>query len=66
MISDILLIDPNTAKVIYKKKFTENIKDAESFDTKFNFETLFFKTTNKFIKFILNKTKIQDRYLLVK
>lgn len=66
MISDILLIDSNTGKVIYKKKFTENIKDAETSDTKFNFETLFFKTTNKFIKFILNKTKIQDRYLLVK
>ncbi len=66
MTSDILLIDSNTGKTIYKKSFTENIKDAESFDTKFNFETLFFKTTNKFIKFILNKTKIQDRYLLAK
>jgi len=66
MTSDILLIDSNTGKKIYKKSFTENIKDAESFDTKFNFETLFFKTTNRFIKLILNRTKIQDRYLLVK
>jgi len=66
MTSDIVLIDSDTGKKFYEKSFIENIKDTETSDTKFNFETLFFKTTNKLIKSILNKTKIEDRYLLVK
>ncbi len=66
MTSDIVLIDSGTGEKIYEKNFIDNIKDSETSDTKFNFETLFFKTTNKFIKSILNRTKIEDRYLLVK
>ncbi len=66
MTSYIVLIDSDTGKKIYEKNFIENIKDSETSDIKFNFETLFFKTTNKFIKSILNRTKIEDRYLLVK
>ncbi len=66
MTSYIVLIDSDTCKKIYEKNFIENIKGTETSDTKFNFETLFFKTTNKLIKSILHKTKIEDRYLLVK
>jgi len=66
MTSDIVLIDSDTGKKFYEKNFIENIKGTETSDTKFNFETLFFKTTNKLLKSILNKTKIEDRYLLVK
>jgi len=66
MTSDIVLIDSDTGKKIYEKNFIENIKGTETSGTKFNFETLFFKTTNKLIESILNRTKIEDRYLLVK
>ena len=58
--------DNNTGKDIFKQDFTEKLNDVDASDTstKFNFETLFFKMTNRFLLKIKKTKKMERRYLL--
>jgi hypothetical protein len=56
----------STGKDIFKQDFTEKLSDVDSSETttKFNFEQIFFKMTNRLIMKIQKTKRMQRRYLL--
>jgi len=60
------IVDRNSGKRIFKQNFTEKLNDVDTSETttKFNFEKLFFKMTNRLLLKIKKTKKMQRRYLL--
>ena len=59
--------DSNSGSDIFKEEYKEKLSDVDSSETttKFNFESLFFKQTNRFLMKIKKTKKMQRRYLLL-
>ncbi len=62
----LVMKDGSTGKDIFKQDFTEKLSDVDSSETttKFNFEKIFFKMTNRLIMKVKKTKKMQRRYLL--
>ena len=56
----------DTGKDIFKQDFTEKLSDVDTSDTttKFNFEKIFFKMTNRLVMKVKRTKRMQRRYLL--
>ncbi len=63
---DITVTDLSSDKELFKKSYSEKISDADTSNPKYNFEKLFFKINNRFVKEITSVKKMQRRYLLTK
>jgi hypothetical protein len=59
--------DSHSGSNIFTGEYREKLADVDTSDTttKFNFETLFFKLTNRFLMKIKKTKKMQRRYLLL-
>lgn len=62
----LVMKDGSTGKDIFKQDFTEKLSDVDSSETttKFNFEKIFFKMTNRLIMKVKKTKRMQRRYLL--
>lgn len=62
----LVMKDADTGKDIFKQDFTEKLSDVDSSETttKFNFEKIFFKMTNRLIMKVKKTKRMQRRYLL--
>ena len=62
----LVMKDVNSGKDIFKQDFTEKLSDVDTSDTttKFNFEKIFFKMTNRFVMRVKRTKRMQRRYLL--
>jgi hypothetical protein len=62
----LVMKDTDTGKDIFKQDFTEKLSDVDSSETttKFNFEKIFFKMTNRLIMKVQKTKRMQRRYLL--
>ncbi len=62
----LVMKDADTGKDIFKQDFTEKLSDVDSSETttKFNFEKIFFKMTNRLIMKVQKTKRMQRRYLL--
>lgn len=62
----LVMKDVNTGKDIFKQDFTEKLSDVDTSDTttKFNFEKIFFKMTNRLVMRVKRTKRMQRRYLL--
>ena len=62
----VVMKDGTTGKDIFKQDFTEKLSDVDSSETttKFNFEKIFFKMTNRLIMKVQKTKRMQRRYLL--
>jgi len=62
----VVMKDGTTGKDIFKQDFTEKLSDVDSSETttKFNFEKIFFKMTNRLIMKVQKTKRLQRRYLL--
>lgn len=67
MIMDLKMKDNTTGDYIFQEKFTEKLNDVDTSEssTKFNFENLFFKMTNRLLFKIKKTKKLQRRFLLL-
>jgi hypothetical protein len=59
--------ESRSGKTIFKEEYREKLSDVDTSDTttQFNFESLFFKQTNRFLMKIKRTKKMQRRYLLL-
>jgi hypothetical protein len=62
----VVMKDGTTGKDIFKQDFIEKLSDVDSSETttKFNFEKIFFKMTNRLIMKVQKTKRTQRRYLL--
>lgn len=62
----LVMKDADTGKDIFKQDFIEKLSDVDSSETttKFNFEKIFFKMTNRLIMKVKKTKRLQRRYLL--
>ena len=63
---EVIMKDGATGKDIFVKKYSDKMMDADISDSKYNFETLFFKINNRFGREITTIKKMQRRYLLTR
>lgn len=58
--------DGDAGKDIFKQEYTEKLSDVDSSETttKYNFEKIFFKMTNRFVMRVKKTKRMQRRYLL--
>lgn len=66
MTMTVVMKDTSTGKDIFNQDFTEKLSDVNSSETttKFNFEQIFFKMTNRLIMRVKKTKRLQRRYLL--
>jgi hypothetical protein len=62
----LVMKDGSAVKDIFKQDFTEKLSDVDTSDTttKFNFEKIFFKMTNRLVMRVKRTKRMQRRYLL--
>ncbi|UCH95231.1 MAG: hypothetical protein JSV88_34005 [Candidatus Aminicenantes bacterium] len=62
----LVMKESKTGKEIFKQDFKEKLSNVDTSDTttKFNFEKIFFKLTNRFLMKVKKTKKMQRRYLL--
>ncbi len=63
---NINLYDSTTGSTIRSFNLSDQLKDDEGQEDKYNYNSIFNKVTDKFIRSITNKTIMQRRYLLLK
>jgi hypothetical protein len=63
---EIIITDLNSDKEIFKNTYQEKMSNVENTSPKYNFESLFFKINERFIREISRGKRIQKRYLLTK
>jgi hypothetical protein len=63
----VVIKDANTGSEIFKQDFTEKLPNVDTSETstKFNFETIFYKLTTRFVMKIKKTKQMQRRYLLL-
>ncbi|MCP5105228.1 MAG: hypothetical protein GY950_17700 [bacterium] len=57
-------VEVDNGKTVFSKKYSEKISDADTIKPKYNFETLFYKINNRFVKDVTAEKKRARRYLL--
>ena len=65
MTLSLILKDASTGKDVFKNKFKAKLANADPKAGKFNFEKLFFKVTNQFVRKVTRTRKMQRRHILL-
>jgi hypothetical protein len=62
---EIAITEPSSGKEVFKKTYESNLNDIDPKESEYNFKALFNKMTDNFIKDLLKKERVEQRYLLL-
>lgn len=63
---EIAITEQPSGKEVFKKTYESNLSDIDPKESEYNFKALFNKVTDNFIKDLMKKERIEQRYLLLK
>ena len=63
---EIILMNPDKEHIVFKEKYKDKLAEVKDLDYLFNFKTLYNRCTDRFIRKVMRKARINSRFLLLK